>query len=110
LDIHGELTDSGVLVVSLSGQLDVEEAMQFARYLRDTDEHAYIIDMTRLTYIGSIGVGALVELQRRRKKKVVVVIPDEKSPVSLVVQTVNLGNIIPVVQTLGDAIRVAESA
>lgn len=108
--IRNEVTDKGVMVIIISGQLDIDESMELVRYLRDSDAWAYVIDLSAVTYIGSTGVGTIVDLRRRRKKRVAVVIPDGHSPVALVVQTVNLGSILPVVTSIDEALHIIESS
>ena len=58
--------DAEVAIVELDGQLDAHTAQEFERFLerivRDEGKHQIVLDMARLEYISSAGLGVLMGL------------------------------------------------
>jgi anti-sigma B factor antagonist len=63
LDIHRlPATDSEPLVIQLSGKLSLETVHEFAAQMRNEGATRLILDMSRITFLDSAGVGALVSI------------------------------------------------
>jgi anti-sigma B factor antagonist len=63
LEIHRQpVTASEPLVIQLAGKLSLETVHEFATQMRAEDAPRVILDMSRVTFLDSAGVGALVSM------------------------------------------------
>jgi anti-sigma B factor antagonist len=72
LEIHRQpATTSEPLVIQLAGKLSLETVHEFATQMRAEDAPRVILDMSRVTFLDSAGVGALVSMfvSRRNHSK-----------------------------------------
>jgi anti-anti-sigma factor len=71
LQITAEQTPAG-FVVHLSGDADGEQVEELDRHLRliiNLDPKLVVMDLTRLNFISSVGMGLLVRIQNQLKEK-----------------------------------------
>ncbi len=71
LNIHVRTTDDGTQVFELEGSLDIATSPAVRAALVDAAErgkHELIVDLTRVDFLDSTGLGALIGSQRRAKE------------------------------------------
>jgi anti-anti-sigma factor len=67
LELAKQGTADGELVVALDGKLTLETVHEFLKKMRPESAQAMILDMSRVEFIDSAGVGALVQLFVHRR-------------------------------------------
>jgi anti-anti-sigma factor len=99
----------GVVVASLTGELDVAGAEATSRQINEAipnSAHGVVVDCSRLDFIDSSGVAMMFTLARRlasRRQKLRVVAP-AGSPVARVLEIVEFSRAAPVDETLEEAL------
>ena len=69
LDITKQPSGNGTLVAQLTGKLSLETVSGFLQDLRPLEASKLILDMSRVSFLDSAGVGALVQLFVHRRGK-----------------------------------------
>ncbi|MCW5699583.1 MAG: STAS domain-containing protein [Rhodospirillales bacterium] len=95
------------IVVSLSGDVDLQSSPEVRKILLETVEHKrpVIIDLSGVGYIDSSGIASLVEaLQRSRKNGIDLVLASISDAALRVLQLARLDKVFRVYPTLGDAL------
>jgi anti-anti-sigma factor len=107
-DIHLEEHD-GNPIARVRGEIDLSNAGAVSSTLQNAISQSaagMVVDFTETRYLDSAGVHCVFELGKRlrdRGQRLYLVVPEE-SPVSSVLQVVNVGLLAPVYQTLDGAL------
>ena len=99
----------GVLVVSISGEVDISNVEVIAEviYAQPNSEDGLVIDLSDVTYLDSSAVSLLHDLAMRlrgRAQRLIVVSP-EGTPPRRILELTALHTNAPVTELLADAIR-----
>ncbi|HET6574739.1 MAG TPA: STAS domain-containing protein [Fimbriiglobus sp.] len=101
-----------VVVADLSGELIHEAAEPFddqvAVYFR-AGHRRFVFDMSRLTYIGSMGLRSLTALASRVKADGAVCLCDLTAPVQSVLDVSKLAPLLPIYTTRAEAVAAARA-
>jgi anti-anti-sigma factor len=101
-----------VVVADLAGELVHESAEPFGDqvdvYYR-AGHRRFVFDMSRLTYIGSMGLRALAALAARVKADGAVCLCDPTPPVQSVLDVTKVSRLLPVYPTRSDAVDAARA-
>jgi anti-anti-sigma factor len=106
---------AGILLVSVDGEVDVSNARDLGRAIseRITNEAlGVVLDLTEVSYMDSAGVHVVFELRERLKTRgqgLRLVVP-ERSPISSVVQLVDLPRAVGVLETSEEAVAAIAAA
>ena len=95
------------MVVDLIGQLDPLAAEDLKRELADhlpPDCRNVVFDMTRLAYVGSLGLQALIEVANRLKGSGMVCVAGPNENVRTVLELTKVTQLIPAYPTREDAV------
>ncbi|WP_342346445.1 STAS domain-containing protein [uncultured Nitrospira sp.] len=98
-----ERTMNGLPVVSLSGKLDIFSKNAFketAGKYTDSNSKGLILDFQGVTFLDSVGLGALVVLARtflKLKGRIIIVNPQDQ--VKTLLSEMNMGKMIPMYTT-----------
>jgi anti-anti-sigma factor len=101
-----------VVVADLAGELIHESAEPFddqvAAHIR-AGHRRFVFDMSRLTYIGSMGLRTLAALAGRVKADGAVCLCEPTPPVQSVLDVSKLGPLLPVYPTRAEAVAAARA-
>ena len=90
---------SGQTVFELSGSLELQQVFAFQDRMREDESPVTILDMTKIAYIDSAGIGALVNANvsrlRRGRKLVIAGITDRAKTVLEVTKTAQFFEFYP---------------
>ena len=101
-------------IVTLGGEVDIVQAHELRARLMGAirnEDLGLVVDLTRATYIDSVGVSLLFELAERlsqRQLGLAVVLP-ESGLVRRVITIVNLGSVAEIHPTVDDALASIQS-
>jgi anti-anti-sigma factor len=103
-----EVDDSGApdtVVASLSGELDLTNAVELEEQLRDAapDESILVLDVSRVVFIDSAVLHILFRLARMRGEGRLVLVLEPSSPIARVLDIVAMKDAVRVVPSLADA-------
>ena len=93
--VRGRLDAAGV------GEVDLKLTAQTAARRKPA-----VIDLTEVGFIASLGIGMLVALARSMRSHGVGLVVVARPPVKTILETMNVGSLIPVVATREDALQV----
>jgi anti-sigma B factor antagonist len=102
-----ELTVDGVVVLELSGEIDLQHSPEMRRILQATTAKrapALLLDFTRVQYIDSSGLATLIEYyQRSRAYSGKIAIAGLSPRVRSIFELVRLNEVFPIFATLAEA-------
>ena len=104
--VAGITESEGRLVLSLEGEIDLEQAGAVRRALLDSLKKGrhILVDLSRVTYIDSSGIASLVEgLQVARKQKVDLALVAVSQRVRRVLELARLDKVFPIHADLASA-------
>jgi anti-sigma B factor antagonist len=86
------------LTVSVDGKIDVNTAVEFGQEINDDldDMLALIIDFSGVTYISSMGLRVILELQKRMERQGHMKIKNVQKPVMEVFEMTGFSNILDI--------------
>ncbi len=105
----------GMMVVSLSGEVDIMRSPDLQASLQDAinripGKGAVVVDLSGVTYMDSSGVATLVRgLQLSRKKGVGLVLCSLQDRVRSIFEIARLDTVFPMASTLDEAIEAASA-
>lgn len=105
----------GMMVVSLSGEVDIMRSPDLQASLQDainriSGKGAVVVDLSGVTYMDSSGVATLVRgLQLSRKKGVGLVLCSLQDRVRSIFEIARLDTVFPMASTLDEAIEAASA-
>lgn len=114
-DIHVRERKPGMMVVSLSGEVDIMRSPDLQASLQDAinripGKGAVVVDLSGVTYMDSSGVATLVRgLQLSRKKGVGLVLCSLQDRVRSIFEIARLDTVFPMASTLDEAIEAASA-
>lgn len=98
--IAHEDIDPDLRIISLSGRLDIQGTEAIGNrlaVLAASEKHRVVVDLTRLEFLASIGIRALVsnaKAQMQRGGRLVLLVGDN-APVAKVLTTTGIDSVIP---------------
>ncbi len=102
-------TERKCLVISLEGELDVENSTSFRSKVRnkESSEHPnLVIDLTKVNYIDSSGLGALIALQKdARFNGGALSVVGASEQIKRVMKMTNLDKLFELYSTLEEALK-----
>jgi anti-sigma B factor antagonist len=108
LNIHLRSSDDDTQVFELQGSLDIATSPTVRAALLDAAErgqHRLVVDLSRLDFIDSTGLGALIGSQRRAKENGGVVrLVAREGQILRLLRITGLLTVFPVYHTLEDAL------
>lgn len=114
-DIDIREQQPGMMVVSLSGEVDIMRSPDLQHSLQDAinrikGKGAVVVDLSGVTYMDSSGVATLVRgLQLSRKKDVGLVLCALQDRVRSIFEIARLDTVFPMASTLEEAIDAASA-
>ena len=97
---------TNILVFSFKGQLDAFSEKQFKTFVTDNldNEFPFVIDLTKIDFLDSSGLGALVQTAKECKKLKLGFSVVGNSRVAQTIKLVRLGEFLNLKSTLEDAL------
>ena len=95
-----------IIVFTFKGQLDAFSEKQFKTFITNTlkkDPQSFVIDLSKIDFLDSSGLGALVQTYKESKKLKVGFSVIGNSRVSQTIKLVRLGDFLNLKETLDDA-------
>lgn len=103
-----------VAIAHLIGEIDTREAEEVWGELRQIlaeEPAACVLDLSHTTYIASLGLGILLKFaQETRFRQIRLRLAAVTPAIRIVLDTANLGRILPIDATVADALLVIENA
>ena len=98
---------ANIVVFTFKGQLDAFSEKQFKTFITKTlkkDSQSFVIDLSKIDFLDSSGLGALVQTSKECKKLKVGFSVVGNSRVSQTIKLVRLGDFLNLKATLDDAL------
>ena len=97
---------ANVLVFTFKGQLDAFSEKQFRTFITNNlkNEYPFVIDLTKIDFLDSSGLGALVQTAKECKKLKLGYSVVGNSRVAQTIKLVRLGDFLNLKSTLEDAL------
>ena len=98
---------TNIIVFTFKGQLDAFSEKQFKNYVTNNlkDECPFVIDLTKIDFLDSSGLGALVQTAKECKKLKLGFSVVGNSRVAQTIKLVRLGDFLNLKPTLEDALN-----
>ncbi len=100
--------NANIIVFTFKGQLDAFSEKQFKTFITNTlkkDPHSFVIDLSKIDFLDSSGLGALVQTSKECKKLKLDFSLVGNSRVSQTIKLVRLGDFLNLKDTIEDALR-----
>lgn len=104
LEITESAASNGTSIATLSGKLSLETVGIFLQDVRSCAAERLVLDMSRITYLDSAGVGALVQAfvhRRTRSQKTAVAALTQQG--HAIMQVAGLTKLVPIFATVEEA-------
>ena len=106
VSLRGNLNlKTNIIVFTFKGQLDAFSEKQFKSFVTDNlrDDHPFVIDLTKIDFLDSSGLGALVQTAKECKKLKLGFSVVGNSRVAQTIKLVRLGDFLNLNSSLEDA-------